>query len=120
MVETSQLFSLLADRDRRRLLLLLCDTEAVEVPGALRTRGEAEAVPARGRAGRPDPGASNFAGDPLAVRLRHVHLPKLAAAGLVEWDRDAGAVSRGPRFGEAEPLLELLAGNAAELPQDLL
>lgn len=46
-------------------------------------------------------------GDELS--LRHVHLPKLAHAGLVTWDRDAGTVSRGPAFDDLRPLLASVA-----------
>lgn len=43
---------------------------------------------------------------PSAVKLYHVHLPKLDDMGLVEWNRQAGEVHRGPQFREAEALLE--------------
>lgn len=47
--------------------------------------------------------------DDLRLRLHHTHLPKLAGAGYVDWDRDADVVRRGPEFPEVEPLLRMLA-----------
>lgn len=46
--------------------------------------------------------------------LYHVHLPKLAHAGYIEWDRDSNVVARGPRFREIEPLLDLLKEHSTE------
>lgn len=46
--------------------------------------------------------------------LHHVHLPKLAHAGYIEWDRDSNVVARGPRYNEIEPLLELLREHSTE------
>lgn len=44
------------------------------------------------------------------ARLYHVHLPKLASGEYVTWDIAGDTVTRGPRFGEIEPLLtELVA-----------
>ena len=54
----------------------------------------------------------------LKRRLFHVHLPKLDQAGFVDWDRDSGLVTRGPRFEEIEPLLELMSNHRDELPND--
>ena len=54
--------------------------------------------------------------DETLVRLHHVHLPKLADFGFVEWDRDAHVVARGPRFDEIRPVLELLDGRRDDLP----
>ena len=48
------------------------------------------------------------------LRLRHVHLPKLDAAGLIEWDREASRVARGPDFERALPVLRA----ARELERD--
>lgn len=48
--------------------------------------------------------------------LYHVHLPKLHEADYVEWDREAGTVTRGPEFYEVEPLLRLLRDRSAEPP----
>lgn len=56
-------------------------------------------------------------GDPRALRtvLVHVHLPMLADVGLVRWQPDANRVTRGPRFEEIRPLLELVAEHTDDL-----
>ncbi|WP_231185329.1 helix-turn-helix domain-containing protein [Haladaptatus sp. DYF46] len=38
----------------------------------------------------------------------HVHLPKLADGGFIEWNREEGTVAHGPRFEEILPLLETI------------
>jgi hypothetical protein len=48
--------------------------------------------------------------------LTHAHLPKLDDAGYIEWDRETDEISKGPRFEEIEPLLELIETHADELP----
>ena len=52
----------------------------------------------------------------LAIELHHKHLPKLAEAEFVDWDREANVVTRGPRFHEIEPLIELIVEHSEELP----
>lgn len=42
-----------------------------------------------------------------SIRKQHVHLPKLANYGFVEWNEDEDVVTRGPRFDEVSPFLEL-------------
>ncbi|KTG18023.1 DUF7344 domain-containing protein [Haloferax profundi] len=54
----------------------------------------------------------------LQLELYHIHLPKLADAGFIDWDRDSGVITRGPRFGEIEPLLRLMHNHQDELPDD--
>lgn len=48
-------------------------------------------------------------------RLVHKELPKLANSGYIMWDRDAGTISRGPKFSELEPLVELLKKYRTEI-----
>ena len=54
----------------------------------------------------------------IAQQLHHTHLPKLDDAGFVDWDRESGRITRGPRFGEIEPLLRLMSDHQDELPDD--
>ncbi|WP_418285817.1 DUF7344 domain-containing protein [Halorubrum sp. DTA46] len=42
------------------------------------------------------------------IPLYHSHLPKLADAGYITWDKEAETVSTGPKFSEVEPLVRLL------------
>ena len=47
-------------------------------------------------------------------------LPLLDDAGVIEWDREADEIRKGPRFAEIRPLLELLDDHREELPSDWL
>lgn len=53
--------------------------------------------------------------DPF-VTMRHLHLPVLEERGFVRWDRENHRVTRGPRFEELEPFLELLRELQDDLP----
>lgn len=50
------------------------------------------------------------------IGLVHNHLPKLADADYLTWDRERDVVTHGPRFQEIEPLVELLETHQDELP----
>jgi len=63
-------------------------------------------------------GGSEIDGETIA--LLHNHLPKLADSGFIDWDRDRQVVTRGPRFGEIEPLIELMVDHRDELPANWL
>lgn len=54
------------------------------------------------------------------VKLKHIHLPKLADMGFIEWDRESGELSKGPDWNEIAPLLRLLSDNRDELPDEWL
>lgn len=90
---TDEVLALLDDVHRRRLLVSLLSEPSVE---------PAELVP--GDAGE------------LPMRLHHVHIPKLDDAGVVDWNRQRGVVTRGERFDAVEPTLTLLADNPSKLP----
>lgn len=83
----------------RHLILLLLKRGAVET--------EAD-VMVRGRSNK----------EQIETDLTRNHLPKLEEAGYIEWDRDTGEISKGPRFDEIKPLLELIENHADELPDD--
>lgn len=55
---------------------------------------------------------------PTEMELSHNHLPKLAEANYIEWDRIAGTISEGSRFDEVGPFLDLLETHADRLPSD--
>jgi hypothetical protein len=100
-LELDTAFELLADSYRRRLLLgLLTADQETEV--SVRDIVEQETLEA------------------LRTRMRHSHLPKLEAAGVIRWDREANAVTRGPNFEQLRPLLQLMDRHAAELPEGWL
>lgn len=56
--------------------------------------------------------------DPVAARaaMVQVHLPRLADAGFVDWERESEIFGPGPRFDEIEPTIELLAAHQERLP----
>jgi predicted transcriptional regulator len=54
------------------------------------------------------------------VSMQHVHLPKLADYGFIEWNKETHEVVKGPNFDEIRPLLELLVDHEDELPADWL
>jgi hypothetical protein len=53
----------------------------------------------------------------LTTELFHVHLPKLAEAGYIEWDEDTHTIRRGPNLDEIAPLLRLIDDHQDELPE---
>ena len=124
MSDTSALFELLAADHRRRLLILLCETDSIQIPEGLLTRGGTRA---RTNGSPQESGHEETAiqhtpteEDALEVQLVHCHLPKLEDADVIEWDRETQTVTRGPAFAEIEPFLSLLIGNADKFPHKLL
>lgn len=116
MNEHDDLFDAMADGQRRRLLAELLDREPKRVPDLTGVSREL--------AGADEALLHEYLADDRAVddadkdllRLHYVHLPKLDENGFVDWDRDAQRVTRGSRFDELEPFLELLVRRREELP----
>lgn len=99
--ELGELLELLSNPHRRRILTLL---------NASNPRDEVELA------------FEELAGDDenydVTLNLSHNHLPRLADLGFISWDREQHVVTRGPRFHEISPVIELLEANQDELPAD--
>lgn len=133
-LSTDQVFDLLRSRERRRVLELLCDADgavavatlARHVAGGDATEagagedgdpgtdaGAGGAGTARAVGGGVDAGESAAGGSgkrATLVALEHVHLPRLAEAGVVAYDREAGSV-RYLGDSRVEAVLDALAGS---------
>lgn len=82
----TQLFDLLADETRRRIIRVLQGNS-----GPISEQRLAERLAAM----ESDSGKTKSeTAETLSVRLYHVHLPKLAESELIEWDRTAQTVFR--------------------------
>lgn len=121
-LSTDQVFDLLRSRERRRVLELLCDADgAVAVATLARHVAGGDATDAGAGGGgtaraageRVDAGESAAGGSverATLVALEHVHLPRLAEAGVVAYDREAGSV-RYLGDSRVEAVLDALAGS---------
>ena len=102
-ISLDTVLELLAEEHRRRLLVNLLEHNPQDVEDIDLVAG------------------ISLADEELAqfrIQMKHTHLPKLADAGVIDWDREAGVVRKGPEFDELRPLLELLRDNADALPDD--
>jgi len=86
--------------DRRRLLLALLNAEEAALPLDL------------------DQLEYETADKDVLVSFHHNHLQKLEDLGFVDANLDRYSVTKGPRFEEIEPLLELLDTHRDRLPLD--
>lgn len=95
-LQTDEIFGLLAASERRRVLQYLTDTDS------LATIGELAAAIDRDGATTTDTGSED---DRTRIELYHVHLPKLADAGLLDLDERHGSVRYYPD-DQVEALLD--------------
>ena len=86
--------------DRRRLLLALLNAEEAALPIEL------------------DQLEDETAESDVLRSFHHNHLPKLEDLGFVDATSDQHSVTKGPRFEEIEPLLELFETYQDRLPPD--
>ncbi|MFB6165689.1 MAG: hypothetical protein ABEJ31_11075 [Haloarculaceae archaeon] len=84
-----ELFDVLSNRTRRRILTIVARADGELRPVDLKPADE--------------PATKFF------TELYHKHLPRLEEAEYVEWDSEAEVIARGPRFDAIEPVLEALA-----------
>lgn len=113
-----RMFEILADGTRRSLLLELLERPPDD---AVRLDTPEFVGPVLGGRTGPAEEAADRDGrdaDRLRTELRHNHLPRLAAADVVRWDRDRETVKRGRGFAEIEPVLWKLDEISDELPAD--
>ncbi|WP_265111409.1 helix-turn-helix domain-containing protein [Halosolutus halophilus] len=97
-----KVFDALADVHRRRLLVALLDHNPQDI--------------------------SDLSGVPWNIeetevemaQKYHVHLPKLADYGFIDWHPDDEVAVKGPQFDEIKPVLELLDEHRDELPDGWL
>jgi len=54
------------------------------------------------------------------VARYHIHLPKLQDLDYIRRNPDTAQISKGPRWDEVSPLLELIRNHRDELPDDWL
>ncbi|WP_254530436.1 helix-turn-helix domain-containing protein [Natrinema gelatinilyticum] len=54
------------------------------------------------------------------LQLSHLHLPKLAEAEFIDWNRETNTITRGSRFEEIQPLITLMQEHQDELPDGWL
>ncbi|PGF16665.1 hypothetical protein CP556_11410 [Natrinema sp. CBA1119] len=116
MIDDDEMFEALADVRRRELLVELLSRERLRISkltGISRQIAEADGGLLRTYLSG---SGENSDADVELLRKRHVHLPKLASYGFIEWDRDNHIVTRGQRFEDMRPFLELIDEHRNERP----
>lgn len=121
MIENDDVFDALATRQRRALLVSLRDTE-FQFIAPLSDSSGAVADAHEGflreflRSSREMDGV-----DKELLRFHHVDLPMLAKRGFIEWTEGVPTVTKGPRFDELLPLVELLdTRRQTDSPSDVI
>lgn len=100
-VKFDEVFGALADVQRRKLLLTLLEHNP---------RKDSPVVI----------GGQENKSSPQMVSLYHVHLPKLAEAGLIERGKEDRVIRKGPNFDKVKPVLTALQNLRDELPPNYL
>ncbi|WP_226008304.1 DUF7344 domain-containing protein [Natrinema salinisoli] len=101
----NQLHEALADESRRMVIFSLLD-----VP-------EERRLPLPEAAESPN---TSIDSKSLNIQLEHHHLPKLADAGYIRWERDPFCVQRGPRYEEVEIISKQIIDSLDHLPKTLI
>lgn len=114
MMNNDDAFDAMADLQRRQLLNRLFTEDPQPVP--LLSSVSQEILQAQeGFLREYLTGSREIANaDKADIRTHHVHLPKLTEYGHVKWDRDAHVTTKGPKFDDVKPLLELVENQRDE------
>lgn len=114
VIDNDDVFDALADGQRRQLLISLLNDGPQRVPelsDSSRQLAEAhESLLQEHLSSVRELDETNE----QRLRMHLVHLPRLVGYDFVEWDRDARLVTKGPRFDEIRPVLELLEARRDE------
>ena len=105
----------LSARERRRILVDLLAEDPLDYDEAVRA---IEAGDRDGTSPGDGGGLQAVETDRTAIRMTHIHLPKLREHGYVDWTPDADAIERGPQFGEVGPVVRLIAEHRDDLPTE--
>ena len=116
VVEVDDVFDALADGQRRRLLVDLLDSDLQRISDLSDTSRELieanETLLDQVVSGQLEiPGA-----DTERIQKHHVHLPKLAEYGFIEWNPEDCLVAKGPRFEEVKPVLKWMENQRSSRP----
>lgn len=96
-------FEVLANRYRRRLLVALLEHNP-QADDDLQY---------------PDDGTvADDDSEDLAIKIVHIHLPKLVEMGFIDWNQEPNTIETGPEFEEIRSLVELLDEQQDELPDE--
>ncbi|WP_226482054.1 DUF7344 domain-containing protein [Natrinema amylolyticum] len=108
MMRNDEAFEALADGQRRELLVEVLGSGRYDVP-ELSDSSQEIAEANRGFLREYlSTTRENSAGDTERISMHLVHIPKLADDRFIEWNRDDHVVTKGPRFDELVPVLELI------------
>ncbi|WP_277554091.1 DUF7344 domain-containing protein [Halobaculum limi] len=99
------MFDALCHPYRRRVLLELLKQDQVKTPEFIHETVDAVSL-------------ESTTPERLKVDLHHVHLPKLASKGYIDWTPETKLVQRGPNLDEITPLIKLIDSHADKLPAD--
>lgn len=118
----SDVFELLADDTRRRVLVQLRSEKSIDVSGGVPVQWSSRGGVAHSdrRATHSDRQVAGGQSQGRTTELRHHHLPKLESHDVIEWDRQTDTVIRGRAFEEIEPLLRLISNNPHKFPTGIL
>jgi|AntDeeMetagen285_2_1112576.scaffolds.fasta_scaffold11820_1 hypothetical protein len=108
MMHNDAAFEALADGQRRGLLIELLESGRYHVPELSSSSQEIAEANQRFLREYLSTDQESNAGDKELIRMHVVHIPKLAGDRFIEWDRHDYVATKGPRFDELVPVLELV------------